>query len=48
MNAANANLSETARKLDLIVAEIVELQAQTHTLREQYENTNKNQSGLQV
>jgi multidrug resistance efflux pump len=45
---ANANLGETARKLDAVVAEIGELQGQMRTLREQLEQAQKNQAGVQV
>lgn len=45
---ANANLGETARKLDAVVADIGELQGQMRTLREQLEHAQQNQAGVQV
>jgi multidrug resistance efflux pump len=45
---ANANLGETARKLDAVVADIGELQGQMRTLREQLERAQQNQAGVQV
>ena len=48
VNTAHANMGESGRKLDAVVAEIGELQGQLRSLREQLENSQKNQSGMQV